>query len=133
MAVHTRTRAAMELEGAGPVLLELHGRLLRLVSARAGHHFQGWGAAAGWLARRGSRDKALKTMRQLDVVAAWVRHATGPKSEETVAAVRQLMDVLDLLTGEGADEANMKDELMQDVSLEIVEEASVEVHEGVPA
>ncbi len=102
----------MELDGAGPVLLELLGRFLRLVSGRAGQHFQGLATAAGWLARSGGRGKALKAMRQLDVDAAWVRHATAPKSDELVEAVSQL---LDLLTGDEAGEAITTEENLKEV------------------
>ena len=78
------------------MLLELHGRVLRLVCGRTGKHFVGLAVAAGWLANNGCKGKeagkVLKTMRQMDVVAAWVRHVTSPKCDGLVASVGQLLD-----------------------------------------
>ena len=84
------------MDEAGPLLLALYGRELRLVCARTGQHFQGCAAAAGWLAKQGCRGKAfkaLKGMRQLDVAAAWVRHATEPKCDEFAADVGRMLDL----------------------------------------
>mmetsp|Transcript_14417 Transcript_14417/g.46498 ORF Transcript_14417/g.46498 Transcript_14417/m.46498 type:complete len:230 (+) Transcript_14417:1-690(+) len=106
-----RTRLAMDVDGAAPVLLELHGRLLRLVCRRAGQHFQGMAAAAGWLARHGCRGKALKTMRQLDIVAAWLRHVTAPKGDELVATINQMLDVAGFAAASGLKVRNLLHEV----------------------
>ena len=85
------------MEGAGHMLQEFHGRLLRLVCSRTGMHFEGLAAAAGWLARHGCRgkeaNKLLKSLRQMDMVAAWVRHVTAPKCDGLVASVGQRLDL----------------------------------------
>ena len=64
---------------ASEILLALHGSLLRLVCARTRVHFQGLAAAARWLRREGLiSNNQHKKLAQLDVVAAFIRHATIP-------------------------------------------------------
>ncbi len=75
------------------MLQGLHGRFLRLVCERAGVHFEGLAAASRWLARQGCKDKkALKKVAQVDVVAAWLRHAMVPLGDTSVARVALQLD-----------------------------------------
>ncbi len=63
---------------AAGLLLDAHGRCLRELAAAAGQHFEGLAQAAR--CRRLELDPKLRRrLRELDTVAAWLRHVTAPR------------------------------------------------------
>ncbi len=75
------------------MVLELHGRLLRLVCERADRDFEGLAAAERWVARQGCKDKhALRKLGQLDVATAWEWHVSVPKGDAPASSSAVLMD-----------------------------------------
>ena len=79
------------MEGAAQLLLELHGRILRLLAKETGSHFEGLAVASRHISRSSTRrdkvfKKWLRDLANLDGVSAWVRHITVPKSEEFAQA-----------------------------------------------
>ncbi len=101
------------MEWAAPLLLELHGRLLRLVCARSG-----LAAAARWHSRHGCKDKrAMKQFGQLDVIAAWLRHATEPLSSQFVTRVVRAMDDCGLAAAAGGDGRPMVRKLLREADV----------------
>ena len=76
------------MDGAAPLLLGLHGRLLRLVCAHAGCHFEGLAVAGRYLFKQGAIDCATKKKPQnLGIVASFLRHVSKPLCEGIVANV----------------------------------------------
>ena len=83
-----RSGSSPAMDGAAPLLLGLHGRLLRLVCAHAGCHFEGLAVAGRYLFKQGAIDSATKKkLQNLDVVAAFLRHVSEPLCEGIVANV----------------------------------------------
>ena len=83
---------------APALILQLHGNVLRHASEVTGGHFEGVGVAAKSLYKSGLVDAALrKKLNQLDIAAAFVRHATRPKIDEFLqgfkTAVAKKIDV----------------------------------------
>ncbi len=76
--------------GSAPLLLELQGRLLRMICDMCGMHFEGLASASRWMTRMGVKDKkALKKLILLDVVTAWWRHSTLPLSDAFMERIAQ--------------------------------------------
>jgi ribosomal protein L12E/L44/L45/RPP1/RPP2 len=99
------------MDGAAPLLLGLHGRLLRLVCAHAGCHFEGLAVAGRYLFKQGSIDTATKKkLLNLDVVAAFLRHVSEPLCEGIVASVRSQIKGEDKNKDEENEEKNEKNE-----------------------
>ena len=83
-----RSGSSPAMDGAAPLLLGLHGRLLRLLCAHAGCHFEGLAVAGRYLFKQGAIDSATKKkLQNLDVVAAFLRHVSEPLCEGIVANV----------------------------------------------
>ena len=80
--------SSLAMDGAAPLLLGLHGRLLRLVSAHAGCHFEGLAVAGRYLFKQGAVDSATKKkLQNLDIVVAFLRHLSELLCEGIVANV----------------------------------------------
>ena len=75
---------------AAGLLLELHGELLRDVSAATSMHFAGLASAARHLRKHGVIDNSLqKKLAQLDTATSYVRHITAPRACELRELVQQ--------------------------------------------
>lgn len=71
------------MDGAGPLLLDLYGRLLRMVCSGTGVHFEGIGSAGRYLFGKEVLEKKYKNkFAQLDDVAAFVRHVSVPMCQK---------------------------------------------------
>jgi len=76
--------------GAVPLILELHGTILRVIGEITHEHYQGLAVAGRRLCAEGRLDKRTKKhLGQLDTVAAMVRHITQPRCDEMVASLVQ--------------------------------------------
>ena len=79
----------MATQSEEALLVEAHGRALRLVCARAGRHFQGL-ASAGRALRLPAR--VSKKLIRVDVATAYLRHATRPMVESFLQELDAAMD-----------------------------------------
>ena len=80
------------MDGAAPLLNDLHGRMLREVCLHDGRHYEGLGAAGRCLFRRGLVDgKMKKKMIALDCVTAHLRHVSVPLCNDLLARLRALL------------------------------------------
>ena len=79
----------MATQSAESLLVEAHGRALRLVCARAGRHFQGLASAGRALRLPARVDKKLA---RLDAATAYLRHTTRPIVESFMQELEAAMD-----------------------------------------
>ena len=83
----------MTPQTAESLVLELHGMLLRLVSRRSGHHFQGLSQAARHLRKLGLLDnKTVQKLIRIDNAFNIVRHITSVSVDSYVLSVSRLLE-----------------------------------------
>ena len=79
----------MAVADAATLVFTLHGRLLRVCCVHADHHFEGLAAAGRRLCAKGAVSKQMRRkLETLDLVAAWLRHATSPLCRELEAQLQ---------------------------------------------
>ena len=87
----------MTPQTAESLVLELHGMLLRLVSRRSGHHFQGLSQAARHLRKSGLLDnKTVQKFIRIDNAFNIVRHITSVSVDSYVSSVSRLLDAQEI-------------------------------------
>ena len=83
------------LPDAPAIILQLHGSILRLLCHRSGTSFDGVGSVARALRRSGHPNNAMKKkLEQLDIAAAWVRHANGPRAARLLSDVDKCLHLV---------------------------------------
>lgn len=92
---------------AVPMLLEVHGEVLRDIAAATDHHFQGLGDAGCRLALAAGLRRQL---RNLDIAAALVRHVMLPMCSQLRDAVRDSLPGMGYLVPTITNKASMPEQ-----------------------
>ena len=77
---------------AAALILEVHGRVLRMACTRLDQHYEGLAKIARVLAQRNMIDGSMKrTLLSIDTAAAFVRHITLPKNDMLLIKLEQML------------------------------------------